>query len=76
MGMKAKEYLADKDWIKFEKMLKNIALNKMGAEAVSQNDMMFAKKVLFFKQLRETKLKEWVDIADNLPKEVREKKKW
>jgi len=75
MGMKAKEYLADKDWIKFEKMLKNIALNKMGADSVNQNDMMFAKMILFFKQLRETKLKEWVDIADNLPKDT-EKKKW
>ena len=76
LGLKAKDYLADKDWIKFEKMLKNIALNKMGAEATNQSDMMFAKMILFFKQLRETKLKEWVTIADNVPKEVKDKKKW
>jgi len=75
MGMKAKEYLADEDWIKFEKMLKNQALNKMGTESVNQTDMMFAKMVLFFKQLRETKLKEWISNAENI-KEPEEEKKW
>lgn len=58
LALKAKEYSTDEFWKGFDKMITNLALNKMGKESVNQDDMMFAKMVLWYHQMRQTKLKE------------------
>lgn len=58
LALKAKEYLEDEFMTKFDKMIENLALNKMGKGASSQDEMMFAKMVLWYHETRRMKLKE------------------
>jgi hypothetical protein len=74
LALKAKDYLADDFMAKFDKMIENLALNKMGRGSVSQDEMMFAKMVLWYHETRRTKLKEIVNWEK---KETQwEDKKW
>lgn len=74
LAMKAKDYLSDEFWTKFDKHIDNIALNKMGRGSVSADEMMFAKMVLWFNETRRTKLKEITNWKK--PDYAPEPKKW
>jgi len=58
LALKAKEYVSDDFWKDFDQMINNLALNKMGRESVNADDMMFAKMILWYHEMRRTKLKE------------------
>lgn len=58
LALKAKEYVADDFWKDFDQMINNLALNKMGRESVNADDMMFSKMILWYHEMRRTKLKE------------------
>lgn len=74
LALKAKDYLNDEFMTKFDKMIENLALNKMGRGSVNQDEMMFAKMVLWYHETRRQKLKEIVGWEK---KEVKsEDKKW
>lgn len=61
LALKAKDYLNDDFMVKFDKLIENLALNKMGKGSVNQDEMMFAKLVLWYHQTRRDKLKEIVN---------------
>jgi hypothetical protein len=58
-AIKSRAYLEDKFWTNFDNLMTNLALNKMGQGAVNQDEMMFAKMVLWFNSTRRAKMKEF-----------------
>ena len=74
LAVKAKAYMEDDFWILFDKNIKNLALNKMGKGSVNQDEMMFAKMVLWYHETRTMKLKEIASWKQ--PTKTKEPQKW
>lgn len=73
LAIKADAYVKDEFWVKFDRLIENLALNKMGKGATSQDEMMFAKMVMWYHETRRVKLKE---IASWKSKDQTEPQKW